>query len=145
MSAQWWRDRDWVLLLIKKLQAQVAGIIGGTGLGYTSAATVSGQTYAVQPTDRFIIMSTVGTGPTANQTSTAQLSPGTYIGEMHYLEHKFWGTGDTPAQVVTSGCSATPIGGYAASGTLIPAGTPQAFGLGTTVVAVWDGFEWDIN
>ncbi len=78
MSAQWRRDRDWVLLLIKQLQARVAYLSG-----YTTQTATSGQVKTMAATDRVLIADTSG-----GTTATFNLVPGTTIGQPLFI--KWW-------------------------------------------------------
>ncbi len=72
----WWRDRDWVLSLIKRLEQGLAIIINGGGAPKTAAVVGSGITYTVKPTDAVIPFdSSIG----SQAQPVAILNAGTYI------------------------------------------------------------------
>jgi hypothetical protein len=90
----WWRDRDWILLLIRQLQQGLAIIINNGGVPKTAVIIGSGSApYAVKPTDSVISFdSSVG----AQTQPVATLNAGTYIGEPHSFVWYGWGGNQTP-------------------------------------------------
>ena len=139
MSTQdsWWRDRDWVLSLIKHLEQLIANIINGGGLNYTVHNIAAGQTYAALTTDRYLRMATDGTHGTA----TANLPAPTYIGEQHTFFWEFWDVSEVPPVInATAGKTLVPFSGLASSGGTTASTTIST--PGATYTLMWDGVEW---
>ena len=133
----WWRDRDWVLHLIKRLEALVASIINGTGLGYTFANVVGGQTYAVKTTDRYVRISSDG----GHAAPVLNLPAPTYIGEQHTFFWEFWDISEVPPVVnATAGKTLVPFSGLASSGGTLT--TSAITTPGASYTLEWDGAEW---
>jgi hypothetical protein len=131
-----------VELLLQWLKSLVLSPSGG-GASYTTAQVAAGATYNVKTSDRFIVMDTLGTGPTAGLRSTANLPAPSFIGERHIFVHKTWGVGQTLTQINGNAGGAalvmTPLSEYAASGTNVASVNPQVGGISTYE---WDGTEW---
>lgn len=128
-------------LLLRRLEAWVLSPTGGQG--FTVAQVAAGQTYNVKTSDRFIIMDTLGAGPTAGLRSTANLPTSPSLGERHCFVHKTWGVGQTPTQINGNAGGVAlllqPISGYAASGTNVASVNPA---VGAETTYEWDGTEW---
>jgi hypothetical protein len=111
---EWWRDRDWILLLIKNLQQGLAIIINSGGAPSTAASIGSGINHTVLPTDATVYFdSSLG----AQAQPVATLNAGTFIGEMHSFVWYGWGAGQTTPLIQGAvGVLMMPYAGMQASG-----------------------------
>ncbi|HXB28114.1 MAG TPA: hypothetical protein VNV25_25515 [Gemmatimonadaceae bacterium] len=111
----WWRDRDWILLLIRQLQQGLAIIINNGGVPKTAAVIGSGIAYTVKPTDAVIAFdSSIG----SQAQPVATLNAGTYIGEAHSFVWYGWGGNQTPPliQGAAAGVLMMPYAGMQTEG-----------------------------
>ena len=143
----WTRDRDSLVGMRShgnghhaSIDETLAAISRNVLPFYTAATVTEGATYTVKASDIIVLMDTSGG---AQATATADLAPGTYIGETHTFIWYGWGLANTPPTITgTGGATMMPYAGMASSGAagLVASNTINTPGGFYTLR--WNGTFW---